>query len=107
MTDPKSGPADKAESETTKIDTSKLVKPNEDSSNEPTPIADEAQKAAAAKEQPPAEEPQAPETADHFDKKDVAAALKRETQDGKGDEDPGPSDWNGYATEGVEKEESQ
>jgi hypothetical protein len=39
-------------------------------------------------------------------KADVARALKRETFDGKGDEDPGPSDWNGFATEGVEKESS-
>lgn len=37
-------------------------------------------------------------------KADVKRALERETQDGKGDEDPGPGDWISYATEGVEKE---
>jgi hypothetical protein len=32
--------------------------------------------------------------------------LQRETDDGKGDEDPGESDWKGYATDGVEVEEA-
>jgi hypothetical protein len=50
------------------------------------------------------EELTAPETAKAY-KVDVQRALERETADGKGDEDPGPSDWNGYATEGVEEEE--
>lgn len=49
---------------------------------------------------------EAPETAESF-KDDVKRALERETQDGKGDEDPGPSDWNGFATEGVEKEQGE
>lgn len=44
------------------------------------------------------------ETARSF-KVDVDRALERETQDGKGDEDPGPSDFVSFATEGVEKEE--
>lgn len=38
------------------------------------------------------------------DEDEVKRALKRKTHDGKGDEDPGPSDWVSYATEGVEKE---
>lgn len=38
------------------------------------------------------------------DEDEVKRALERETHDGKGDEDPGPSDWISYATEGVEKE---
>jgi hypothetical protein len=40
----------------------------------------------------------------HSYKVDVSRALERQTDDGKGDEDPGPSDWNGYATNNVEKE---
>jgi hypothetical protein len=67
---------------------------------ESTPIGDEAQAAAT---QAAAD---APETAKAV-KADVERALARETQDGKGDEDPGPSDWNGFATEGVEKENDQ
>lgn len=89
MTDPKPEP------ETTQIDTSKLVKPNEDASTEPTPIGDAV-----------SQELSAPETADPV-KVDIKRALDRETQDGKGDEDPGPSDFQGFATEGVEKEDSQ
>lgn len=45
-----------------------------------------------------------PEVAKSY-KLDVNKALDRETQDGPGDEDPGPSDWQGYATEGVEVED--
>ena len=45
-----------------------------------------------------------PRTAKAY-KSDVQRALERETQDGKGDEDPGPSDFISFATEGVEKEE--
>ena len=77
--------------ETTEIDTSKLVAPNEDASDEPTPIFDEVVESI--------------ETAKHSDKTDVPAALKRETQDGAGEEDPGPSDFESFATEGVEKED--
>jgi hypothetical protein len=64
---------------------------------EPTPIGDEAAKAAAAVQAEPGDV----ESADSF-KVDVKRALERETQDGKGDEDPGPSDWNGFATDDVE-----
>jgi hypothetical protein len=81
-------------------------------STEGTPIGDEAQAAAAAQptettkpadSAPDAEPTEAPDTSDPV-KADVKRALARETQDGKGDEDPGPSDWNGFATEGVEEE---
>lgn len=65
------------------------------STPEPTPIGDATQAAG-----------EAPETAESF-KVDVKRALERETQDGKGDTDPGPSDFQGFATEGVEKENSQ
>ena len=68
-------------------------------STEGTPIGDEAQAAAAA--QPT----DAPDTAKSV-KVDVERALDRETQDGKGDEDPGPSDFQGFATEDVEKADS-
>lgn len=44
-----------------------------------------------------------PETAEHHDETDVPEALRRTTQDGPGDEDPGPSDFQGFATEGVER----
>lgn len=83
-------------------------------STEGTPIGDEAQAAAAAQpteatkpadSAPDAEPTEAPDTAKSV-KADVDRALERETQDGKGDEDPGPSDWNGFATEGVEEEPS-
>lgn len=42
-------------------------------------------------------EPEEPKPKVHYDEIDVAAALARETQDGKGDEEPGPSDFIGYA----------
>lgn len=51
-------------------------------------------------EETPAGTP-APETANSF-KVDVSRALARTTQDGKGDEEPGPSNFEGFATEGVE-----
>lgn len=80
-------------------------------STEGTPIGDEAQAAAAAQptettkpaDSAPDAETSAPDTAKSV-KADVERALARETQDGKGDEDPGPSDWNGFATEGVEED---
>lgn len=98
------------EPETTEIDASKFVAPNEDSSKESTPIADAAQ---AAVEESNTEED---ETEDEVpsgelpfvaesDEDDVYSALERETHDGPGDEDPGESDWISYATEGVEKED--
>jgi hypothetical protein len=74
---------------------------------ETTPVADSLQAnpaAEAEKSDPPAEEDptaSAPATAKSY-QVDVQRALARETQDGKGEEDPGPSDWQGYATEGVE-----
>lgn len=36
---------------------------------------------------------------------DVPNALKRATDDGKGESEPSPSNWNGYATEGVIRED--
>lgn len=45
-----------------------------------------------------------PKTAQHHDDTDVQAALKRTTADGPG-EDPAPeSDFESFATQGVEKE---
>lgn len=45
-----------------------------------------------------------PKTAKSY-KVDVKRALKRETDDGPGDEDPGESDFVSYATDGVEVED--
>jgi hypothetical protein len=95
--------------ETTELDTSKLVKPGENSTNEPTPLGDEAERVAKeatpiADETAAATGIEVPETAEHHDAEDVSAALQRETQDGKGAEDPGESDWVSYASEGVEVE---
>jgi hypothetical protein len=39
------------------------------------------------------------------DAEDVPRVLKRATDDGKGETEPPPSDWTGYATEGVIREE--
>lgn len=84
MTEPTPTPAD----DTNKVDTAKAVDPKVTSANESTPIFDETV--------------QAVETADSV-KADVKRALERKTDDGKGDEDPGPSDFQGFATEGVEE----
>lgn len=88
--------------ETTQLDTSKMVTPDENSSNESTPVHDELAKATVDDEDE--EDETAPEKAKAY-KADVGRALDRETQDGQGDEDPGPSDFISYATEGVEKED--
>lgn len=40
----------------------------------------------------------------HHDETDVPFALARVTQDGRGDEEPGPSDWTGYASPDAVKE---
>lgn len=95
--------------ETTSFDASKFVAPNEDSSQESTPIGDAAQAAASGnntedetEEEFPAGE--LPFVAKSY-KVDVERALERETHDGPGDEEPGESDWISYATEGVEKED--
>lgn len=39
------------------------------------------------------------------DETDVAFALARTTYDGKGDEEPGPGDFEGFPAEDVEKKE--
>lgn len=44
---------------------------------------------------------------EHFDETDVPAALLRETADGPGAGDPPESDFDGYATEGVESEDDK
>ncbi len=41
----------------------------------------------------------------HYDEIDVAFCLARSTQDGKGEREPSPSNFTGYITEGVEKED--
>lgn len=73
---------------------------------ETTPVADSLQNnpAAAAEAEDesqggPTGEP--PKVARSY-QVDVSRALERKTHDGPGDEDPGPSDWQGYATDGVE-----
>jgi hypothetical protein len=118
---PKKPAAQPAAPETAELDTSKLVDPQvpvtpdtstpigddaevaAKAANESTPIGNEAEEAALSFH---AEGFEPPETADSVDD-DVQHALSRTTHDGKGDEDPGESDWNGYATEGVEAEGDQ
>lgn len=46
-----------------------------------------------------------PEEQVHYDDTDVPAALERETQDGKGDDQVPEADFQSFATEGVENEE--
>lgn len=41
----------------------------------------------------------------HRDEEDVPMALAKETQDGRGEEELSPSDFTGFPTEGVEKED--
>jgi hypothetical protein len=41
----------------------------------------------------------------HRDEEDVPMALAKETQDGRGEEELAPSDFKGFPTEGVEKED--
>ena len=41
----------------------------------------------------------------HYDETDVAFALSRHTEDGRGEQEPGPSDFKGFPAEGVIKEE--
>jgi len=127
MTTPQK-PADEDNPKTTELDPAELPSPSKKGTDEGTsPIHDElAAKTTSGsvttdvlQSQPDAEEDsddsaedseesedvlEAPDTAKAY-KVDVHRALERETDDGKGDEDPGPSDWNGYATEGVEEEE--
>lgn len=44
-----------------------------------------------------------PDVPPNHDDTDVAAALARETQDGKGDDPVPPADFDSFATQGVEK----
>jgi hypothetical protein len=83
--------------ETTELDTSKVVPPPSSSGegakgSSETPIFDEV-----------ADELEVPEIASSY-KADVKRALARDTDDGYGDEDPGPSNFESFATEGVEVE---
>lgn len=71
---------------------------------ETTPVFDEVKSEQAATTTEVQANPGDVETADPV-KIDIKRALERETQDGKGDEDPGPSDFQGFATDGVEKED--
>lgn len=41
----------------------------------------------------------------HHDETDVTSALKRDTQDGKGEGEVPPSDFDSFATEGVQSED--
>lgn len=86
--------AESKKDDATPLDTSKHVTPNEDTSKEGTPIGDELAKELNLTE--------VPFTARAV-RGDISTALERETQDGKGDEDPGESDWVSYATDDVEK----
>lgn len=54
---------------------------------------------------PPTESEEQPQPKLHHDETDVGFALARETQDGRGDEAPGPSDFKGFPAEGVIKED--
>lgn len=122
--------ANEGNPETQELDTAKLRSPEERTDEESTPLHDEmAAKATegsvtttttvttdvtqnepsgqeASESTAEEDEPDIPDTANSY-KVDVQRALSRETSDGKGDEDPGPSDWNGYATEGVEVDEKE
>ena len=98
---------------TTQLDTSKAVDPNASTAEAGTPIHDELASGNPTDEHPeplPADEAKtvvadAPDSSKSF-KVDVERALARETQDGKGDSEPGPSNFESFATEGVEKEGS-
>lgn len=46
-------------------------------------------------------------TVENHDDTDVAAALARQTQDGKGDDEVPPADFRSFATEGVEEEDQE
>jgi hypothetical protein len=70
---------------------------------EGTPLYDEIKASVSADQDDEVDLNEVPENANAF-KVDVQRALEKETQDGKGDEDPGPSDFLGFATDGVEKE---
>lgn len=62
---------------------------------EPTPTPSEVENNA----------PRPPENPNAHDHTDVEAALQRQTQDGKGDEEVPESDFQSFATEGVERGE--
>lgn len=78
-------PDKKPTEEVNEVDTAKAVDPNANPGEESTPLFDEL------------------DTANSY-KVDVKRALDRETDDGKGDTDPGESDFVSFATDDVEKE---
>lgn len=80
--------------------------PDETPSTDTTPSKPvEVSPDAAEASKPVQVSPDIPRTAPDHDE-DVSAALERKTQDGKGDEEVPESDFHSFATEGVEKEES-
>lgn len=50
-------------------------------------------------------EPEEIETAESFDEEDVRRVAAGHTGDGKGDEDPGPSTFQSFAMDDVEKDD--
>lgn len=103
--------------ETSELDTSKFVNPGDlppadpsKMAEESTPVGDEAENAShetgsdEEDDDVPNAGGNAPVSARSY-QVDVGRALQRETHDGKGEEDPGESDWQGFATEGVETSE--
>lgn len=80
------------------------AKNSSDKSGDPKKKADEA---APAPSTPSTEvTPAVPtQSAPNHDDTDVAAALQRTTQDGKGEDPVPPADFDSYATEGVEQED--
>lgn len=105
MTEPTNDttPAAPIDPQTTQLDTSKHVNPSEGADKESTPIGDEVAKSLANDEDDDDEEEltEVPFAAKSY-KVDVERALARTTQDGKGDDEVPPSDWQGYATNDVE-----
>lgn len=93
-------PAAPIDPQTTQLDTSKLVTPPV---KETTPIGDQIAKERAAAEDDDDDEEltEVPFAAKSY-KVDVDRALARSTNDGKGDDEVPPSNWQGYATDDVE-----
>lgn len=99
MTDPKKDetPAAPIDPQTTQLDTSKLVSPP---AKESTPIGDQVAK-DLDEDDDDEELTEVPFVAKSY-KVDVERALARTTQDGKGEDEVPPSNWQGYATDDVE-----
>lgn len=86
---------------------------NEDSKSGGTPIGDEVQRELEQLDELDGDDGEGEDVPGDGDipfaaksfKVDVKRALERETQDGPGDDEIPESDWQGYATEGVEVED--